>query len=215
MQSLIKVIIERAFFSDGFNIYVNILATLSLIATLVLLLFFNKGFFSSLFSYKPINMEHLVITMGVLLLSGMVHTEYTIAPIQFASYGILIVGLILQTVISKPSFHSWYSLLFLVLFSMAIPVMYKSGIKNHLLFHILEAISAIVLVSFFTYMTLLVFKGQGNNLLLWIPMIIAVVLDALLIAMRWNEEKNLFVLIFIGLSSFVFVLGKILFRFIK
>lgn len=215
LQSLIRVIIERSFFIDGFNTYVNIVVTLSLLTTLVLLLFFNKGFYSSLFKDTTPSWNMLVLTMGVLLLSGMVHTKYTISGIQFLSYGILILGLILNTIKSTPTFKGWYSLVFLVLFSMAIPVMYQSNIKYNLLFHTLEAVASIILVLLFTYMVGLSFKGRGENLLLWIPALITLLFDTLLIALRWNEEKNIFVLIFLVLSTFAFILGKILFKIIK
>lgn len=53
--------------------------------------------------------------------------------------------------------------------------------------------------------------GKGENLLCWIPMLIAAVGDAVILAMRWREKVNSFVLIFILLAALLFVLGKILF----
>lgn len=215
-QSLIRTVLSgKGLFSDGFSIYVNLLTILSLAATLVLLIGFNSGFWASFFSTSAqVNMTNLSITAGVLLLSGMVHTEYTIPPLQFASYGVLIIGLILQTVISVKNGGSalglWYSLAYLVTYSMAIPVMYHSSIPNATLFHILEAITAFVLVAMFTFMLMRVMTGQGSNLLLWIPFLVMLILDTILIVMRWKESINMFVLIFAGLSTVLFIIGMIL-----
>jgi len=216
-QSIIRTVTSgKGLFSSGFACYVNLLTILSLAATVVLLVGFNAGFWRSLFSADAaVNYTMLCVTAGTILLSGMVHTEYTIPGIQFASYGVLIVGLILQTVLNAqggaPAFKLWYSLAFLVVFSMAIPVMYESAIAQHTLFHILEAVTAFALVVMFTYMMLLVMTGSATNLLLWVPFLTMAVLDTVLIAMRWKESVNSFVLIFASLSAVLFVAGKILF----
>ena len=91
---------------------------------------------------------------------------------------------------------------------MAIPVMYPSSIELHVFFHVLEGITSFLLVGLFTYLLLLIF-GSKEDLFIYIPIIIAVVLDTILIALRWNEEINYFVLIFIALSLFVFIAGKV------
>ena len=46
-------------------------------------------------------------------------------------------------------------------------------------------------------------------------MIIAAVCDAVILAMRWKESVNSFVLIFLILSLAVFAVGKVLFAVIK
>ncbi len=102
----------------------------------------------------------------------------------------------------------WLSFFYLVSFSMAIPVMYESAIELHAVFHILEAITAIVLVFIFTYLFLQIFKGI-DDLFLLIPIIVATILDVILIIMRWNETINTFVLIFISLSIILFIIGYI------
>ena len=217
VQSLIRTALSgQGFFSSGFACYVNMLTVLSTVATVVLLAGFNGGFWRSLVSGDAeLNTNMLCITAGVLLLSGMVHTEYTIPGIQFAAYGVLIVGLVLQTVITAqngaPLFKLWYSLVFLIVFSMAIPVMYHSEIEHAVLFHVLEAVTAFALVILFTYMMMRVMSGEGVNLLMWVPFLVMLIPDAVLIAMRWKEEVNWFVLIFAGLSTVLFVAGKIIF----
>ncbi len=220
IQSIFRVVkSEKKFFETGFSGYVNTLTLISIAGTIILLAGFNEGFWHFLLSpYSEVNVNLLCITAGVLLLSGMVHTDFTIPGIQFAAYGSLIIGLILQTVISAQNaqsggsvFRLWYSLAYLIVYSMAIPVMYHSNIKQARLFHILEAITAFVLVLLFTFMMMAVMNGQAENLLLWFIFLIMLIPDTILIAMRWKESKNIFVLIFASLSAVLFIVGKILF----
>ena len=206
------------FFSTPFDTYVNLLTILSLTGTVILLVGFNGGFWRSLAGAGQPHYTRLVITAGVLLLSGMVHTEHTVAPIQFVAYGMLILAMLLQTVTvvqtaGHPFMH-WYSLVYLVAFSMAIPVMYRAGIPQARLFHVLEAVISVALVAAFVIMMQRVFAGQGQNLLYWIPFAVAAVGDAVLLWMRWQESVNSFVLIFVSLTAVLFAVGKILFRVI-
>lgn len=220
-QSLVRTALSgQGFFSSGFDCYVNVLAIISLAATVVLLAGFNGGFWRSLVSGETaVNTDMLCITAGVLLLSGMVHTEHTVPGVQFAAYGVLIIGLVLRTVMAAqggaPLFKLWYSLVFLVVFSMAIPVMYRSSIEHAVLFHVLEAVTAFVLVVFFTYMMMRVMRGDAVNLLLWVPFLAMLIPDAVLIVMRLKEEVNWFVLIFAVLSTVLFAAGKIVFALMK
>ena len=184
------------FFATPFDGYVNLMTVLSLTATLVLLIGFNGGFWRSLFGGAAPNYRVLVITAGVLLLSGMVHTEHTVAPLQFVAYGALILAMILQTVLQvKADGHAasyWLSLCYLVVF------------------HVLEAVTAVALVVCFTFLTVRVFEGNGQNLLLVVPFAIMFVMDAVLIAMRWQETVNWFVLVAGGLATILFLIGRIL-----
>lgn len=205
---------EVSLFGNGFNRYVYGILILSLAATVVLLATINRDFMAALFTGGTVDYKKLCITMGVLLMSGMVHTEHTIAPVQFGAYGLLIVALVIQTVKNMATADSkvmlWMSLVYLILFSMAIPVMYKSEISSHVLFHVLEAIVAAALVVMFTYMMWLIFAGAAVNLFLIIPIVVAVVGDAILIFMRWQEKVNGFVLIFVIASLAMWVIGKVL-----
>jgi len=224
-QSIVRILASgESLFSTRFDGYVNILTVVSLTATAFLLITSNRGFWHALFSgdttgFGTANITMLCLTAGVLLLSGMVHTEYTIPVMQFVAYGVLIAGLALQTVLSVQAggnaFNLWYSLVYVVAFSMAIPVMYKSSISQAVLFHILEAITAAALVVMFTFLLLKIMKGEGADLLLWVPFVTMLVLDAVLIVMRWKEKVNTFVLIFASLSTVLFVVGKILFAVLK
>ena len=125
---------DGGLFPTAFDGYVNLMTVLSLLATVVLLIGFNGGFWRSLFGSATPDYRMLVITAGVLLLSGMVHTEHTVAPVQFGAYGALILAMVLQTVLQVRSVGSaashWFSLAYLVAFSMAIPVVYRSSIPD-------------------------------------------------------------------------------------
>lgn len=216
-QSLVRIFLSKEIkaFGSGFDIYVNTLSIVSLLSTFVLLGFFNKDLWLAAFANpKSVDWSMAVITSGVILFSGMVHTEFTIPPVQFVSYGFLIAAMVLQTIVTGRTALSpvmlWYSLVYCVILSMAIPVVYRSEIRNAKLFHIIEALVSIALVVCFTYKLLMVFQGRGENLLLWIPFLIVAIGDALVLAMRWKESINSFVLIFSSLTVVAFVVGKIM-----
>ena len=70
--------LKKDMFSSSFDIYVNSAAMVSLLSFVVMVSFFNKGFWSSLISEEAVvDYSMLTVTAGVLLVSGMVHTEYT------------------------------------------------------------------------------------------------------------------------------------------
>ena len=154
----------------------------------------------------------LSIASGILLLSGMVHTEYTFSGIQFAAYGILIVGILLRAIIKQAESPNrlilWLSFAYLVAFSMAVPVMYPSVMESYKEFHALEAGTSYVLVGVFTFLLALFFKEEENLFIVW-PVSVMVILDTILIIWRWKEEINYFVLIFASLSLILFVVGTI------
>ena len=222
VQSLVRIC--RTSFSglyrSGFDGFVNTVTILSLLISVGLLSFGCKSFWRSLVdsSVTP-DYTMLTITAGVMLVSGMMHTEHTIAPVQFVSYGLLIAAMVLKTVQvasgNERAFMFWYSLVFLTAFSMAIPVMYPARISRAALFYVVEAVTSLALVACFTWMLRDLFLGQGKDLLYWIPMAIAAVGDAVILAMRWKESANTFVLIFIVLSAVIFAVGKVIFAVMK
>ena len=224
------LLIERAIsvslsLSHGMNIYsssyygyVYTLVFISILSWLIYLLIRCRPSFKALFSAKEeilrnISFRDLSLSSGLILLSGMVHTEYTYSAIQFISYGILIIGILLKVILlnetSKNRPLLWLSFVYLVSFSMAIPVMYYSMIQLHVLFHVSEAITSFLLVTFFTYMLINLFEGK-EDLFFYPIIIVSMILDTLLIALRWNEEINFFVLIFVSLSVLLFITGVII-----
>ena len=201
-------------FSDGFSGYVYLLLFISIIAWFIYLLLNCGDNIKSLFKIDDnLSFKHICIASGILLLSGMVHTEYTIPVIQFISYGILIFGILLKVILinknSDNKISLWLSFIYLVCLSMAIPVMYRSYIELHTVFHIVEAFASFILVAIFTYLLVLLFDNEENNLFIPWPIEAAIVLDVPIIMMRWNEEINYFVLIFLSVSVILFIIGYI------
>ncbi len=215
-QSIVRSVTDPqvSVMGDGFNRYVYLLCSLSLVAFVVLLFVINRDFLKSLFkSGTAVDYKMLSITIGVILLSGMVHTEHTIPAIQFGSYGLLIAALVIFTARNNASSENrvlmWMSLVYLIFFSMAIPVVYRSEIKLATAFHVIEAVVSVVLVAAFAYMSYKVFTGQAVNLFSLVPIIVAVAGDVLILAMRWHEKVNSFVLIFLIASVIMWVAGVI------
>ena len=210
----------KGLLSSGFESYVNVLTCVSLLFTLILLFTVNRDFLRSLFDSSVVpDYTKLSITAGVILLGGMVHTQNTIAPMQFAAYGMIIAAMFVRTAETAPAadskFKLWYSVIYLTVFSMSIPVMYESHIEKATLFHILSAVTAIVLVVCFTYMMRLVFIGEAEDLLLIVPVLLMAVLDTVVIALRWNEDVNTFAMIFAIAAAAMFLIGKVLFALVK
>ena len=220
VQSVVRSAADKktGFFASGFHGYVNIITVLSLLGTVLLLILKNSGLFAALAGRGQADLSWLAVTCGVLLIGGMVHTEYTAAPVQFIAYGMLIAAMILRTVQAAQGaempFRYWYSLVFVTAVSMAIPVMYRSKIKHATLFHVIEAATALALVFCFTMMLRALFLGKGEDLLWWVPMLTAFVCDSAILLMRRKEEINTFVLIFLIASCVLFCAGRILFPLI-
>ena len=209
---------RKEMFSSSFDIHVNVVTMISLLSFLVLICFFNKDFWASLVSKEAkVNYSMLTLTAGVILISGMVHTEYTIPGIQFASYGALIMAMVLKTIEKTGGGGDdtlmWYSLIYSVMFSMAIPVVYKSSIDKAALFHTVEAVVSLALVVAFTYMLNRVFLTKADDLMSLVPFLIMLIGDILVLALRWKESVNSFVLIFASISTLMFAIGRILIHY--
>ena len=120
LQSLLRAVSANQFFMDTFEGIAGVIVSLSLLSAVVLLGFFNKTFWKSLGGKAEPDYAMMTVTAGVILVSGMIHTEYTIPAIQFASYGMLIVAMILRAEQlmpeSKNRFGLWYSLIYLIVF---------------------------------------------------------------------------------------------------
>lgn len=215
--SLGRIICAKSFFASAYDSFIDTIAFESVFITLFLLFMpFNRGFFSSVFGgVREVGYTALAVTSGVLLISGMLHTEYTFAPVQFVSYGALIGAMFFYTLrcsrTAKSRFKLWYSFAYLVVFSMAIPVVYRSNIEYKTVFHVVETVAALTLVVLFTLMMNRVFNGKAEDLLGWLPFALMVVFDAAILVMRWHEEVNTFVLIFASAATVMFIAGKIIF----
>ncbi len=226
MQSLIRSMIDPSvyLFGSGFNRYVYSITIVSLVGTFLYLVISNRYLFVGIFTRRidvhcKISLSSLCIAAGMILVSGMVHTEHSIAPLQFVAYGALIIAIIIQTVQNKEKASSllvlWISTIFLISFSMSIPVVYQASIENPTVFHIVEAIASIILVALFTFMMYQVFCKSATDVLYCMPTLIAILLDGIVLAMRWKEEINWFVLISLGITAFLYIVGVIIKKTVK
>ena len=160
------------------------------------------------------NFGRLSIAAGILLLGGMVHTNGTIPPIQFASYGMILVSMAIHTA-QQVKAHGgalmkWLSFAYIVTFSMAIPVVYHSAIELSWLFIPLECVVSAGLVILFTSMLKNFYEGDGEYSFSLLALLIMVIGDAAVIILRWNEEINFFVLIFASIAAVLWVIGRVL-----
>ena len=103
----------------------------------------------------------------------------------------------------------WLSFGYIVAFSMSIPVVYHTSIELSALFIPLEIIVSAGMVVMFTVMLRGFYEGDGEYQFPAAPFCAAVVGDAAVLMLRWNEEINVFVLIFICVTAVLFIAGKI------
>lgn len=155
----------------------------------------------------------LAVAAGILLLGGMVHTHGSIPPLQFVSYGMILISMAIHTAVKVKEngggLWRWLSFGYIVAFSMAIPVVYPTEIELAWLFVPLEIVVSAGMVVLFTVMLRGFYNGSGEYSFPLPPLLAALVGDAAVLALRWNEEINFFVLIFICVAVVLFTAGKI------
>lgn len=197
----------------GFNaldVYMTVLTAASIVAAYIL-----AGFTLASAKKKPQEFfGRLSIAAGTLLLGGMVHTNGSIPPMQFASYGMILVSMALHTIeqvkLSRNTDIKWLSFAYIVSFSMSIPVVYHTEIALANVFVPIEIIVSAGLVALFTVMLRRFYNGNGEYSFPLPPYLAAFVGDFTVIIMRWQEEINLFVLIFISVTSVLWFAGNLL-----
>lgn len=217
IQSIVRCFLEGpdfAFSSFMVGLY-NIIVIASLVGGLISLIILDRDFLKALFAGGEVNYKNLLITSGVILISGMVHTEYTILVVQFVSYAFLLLALVLKTILVQKGEKKnrpllWVSLFYLMAFSMAIPVNYITTLDGAPLFHTLQLLISLATVAYFIYMSDKVFDGDGEHLFFIIPFLIALIGDVFLIIFRWSEYQNLFLLIALAATAVLFIVGKVL-----
>lgn len=155
----------------------------------------------------------LAIAAGILLLGGMVHTNGSIPVMQFTSYGMILISMALHTIQnlkrSGSAAKSWLSFAYTVAYSMAIPVVYHTEIAAANIFIPIEIIVSAGMVIMFTGMLRRFYNEGGDNRFFPVWFLFALIGDAAVVAMRWAEEINYFVLIFISLTTLLWLVGTI------
>lgn len=202
------------------DVYMNILALVALVGGWLYLAVWGKGLFRLTEDKSGKDFVQPVIAAGILLLGGMVHTEGTIAPVQFAAYGCLLVAMLLFTVhcgLTKgQGLLRGMSFAYITAFSMAIPVVYKTACAPDTcglcaVFYPFESIASFALVALFTYMLSTFYSGDAFLTFSPSEWTVAAALDAVVLGLRWHDEINLFVLIFVCLTVVLGLVGKTLY----
>ncbi|MDE7230502.1 MAG: hypothetical protein K2N56_08495 [Oscillospiraceae bacterium] len=156
----------------------------------------------------------LAVAAGILLLGGMVHTDGSIPVMQFVSYGMILISMALHTVQNVKNTgsaaRSWISFSYTVAYSMAIPVVYHTKIELANVFVPLEIIVSAGMVIMFTGMLRRFYNENGENKFFPVWFLFALIGDAAVLALRWQEEINFFVLIFISVTTLLWLIGSIL-----
>ena len=104
---------------------------------------------------------------------------------------------------------SWLSFAYTVAYSMAIPVVYHTKIAGAVIFIPIEIIVSAGMVVMFTGMLRRFYNNNGENRFFPLWFLFALIGDAAVITMRWQEEINFFVLIFISLTTLLWIAGTI------
>lgn len=157
---------------------------------------------------------NLAIAAGILLLGGMVHTHGSIPVMQFISYGMILISMAVHTIqnikLHRGADKKWLSFAYIVAYSMSIPVVYHTNIELASVFVPLECVVSAGMVALFTIMLSKFYDGDGESDFSLMPFLIAIFGDFLVLAMRWHEEVNVFVLIFICVTAVLWFAGNIL-----
>lgn len=196
-----------------FNYIAYGVTAISLLAGTVLMLRVLPGMFGSIFTAKEYdfsnNHRRIVIAAMAILFGGMMHTGFTLAPMQFVAYGFLIASMVVRTIeccreneSSGVRFASIVSVIYLTLLAMAVPVSYISHQSMPILavFYVVEFCAVFVLVPVFGKL-LLIFYDKGVTSFSFIYPIILLLLSGLTVVLKWTEEINWFVLIFLVLTE--------------
>ena len=159
--------------------------------------------------------SELGIAAGILLLGGMVHTEGSIPVMQFISYGMILISMAIHTVQnvkkSKNTDHKWLSFAYIVAYSMSIPVVYHTKIDLAYLFVPIECVVSAGMVAMFTIMLTRFYDGNGEDSFSLLPFMIALIGDFAVLFLRWEEEINVFVLIFLCVMTVLWFAGNMMF----
>ena len=159
--------------------------------------------------------SELSVAAGMLLLGGMVHTEGSIPVMQFVSYGMILISMAIHTAQnvkkSRNADHKWLSFAYITAYSMSIPVVYHTNIDLAHFFVPIECVVSAGMVAMFTIMLTRFYDGNGENNFSLIPFLIALFGDAAVLFLRWEEEINTFVLIFLCVTTVLWYAGNMMF----
>lgn len=158
--------------------------------------------------------SELSIAAGILLLGGMVHTDGSIPVMQFISYGMILISMAIHTAEnvkkSRNADRKWLSFAYIVAYSMAIPVVYHTNIALDYLFIPIECVVSAGMVAMFTIMLTRFYNGNGESGFSLMPFLVALFGDFVVLFLRWEEEINYFVLIFLCVMTALWFAGNVM-----
>lgn len=206
-----------------FNYIAYGITAVSLVAGLVLMIKVLPAMFVSVFTSKEYdfdsNYKPVVIAAMAILFGGMMHTGFTVAPVQFVAYGFLIGSMIVRTIEcclevkageipggKGCKFASIVSVIYLTLLAMAVPVSYISfqDMPMRAVFFAVEFTAVFVLVPVFGTLLLKFYETGVTSFSFLYPMLM-LILSGLTVALKWKEEINWFVLIFVVLTTLFYL----------
>lgn len=158
--------------------------------------------------------RELAAAAGILLLGGMVHTDGSIPAMQFVSYGMILISMAIHTAenvrLSKNAHAKWLSFAYITAYSMAIPVVYHTSIDLAFVFIPIECVVSAGMVAMFTIMLSRFYAGNGESDFSLLPFLIALFGDFIVLFLRWDEEINVFVLIFLCVMTVLWFAGNVM-----
>ena len=207
------------------NVFNYIAYTVEIASLVFGTVFFSRPFIgmcASIVTKKEYPFERKIgeisVAVAALLFGGMMHTGFTLAGVQFVSYGALIGAMVVRCVedclSGRDKFSSVTSLIYLTLFSMSIPVCYISfmALPIRIAFFTFEFLSVFVLVPVFGYLFYR-YMSEGETPFSPLFPTVMLVLSGVTIGLQWKEEINTFVLIFASATVlFYLVFGYIRMR---
>lgn len=199
---------------SGYEIFKTVLVILSLVAGWGYLFIKGRNIFKLTEQKSGSSFLQPSVAAGLLLVSGMVHTHGTIAPIQFVSYGFLLAAMGIYTAecvkAKGESVLRWSTFAYITAFSMAIPVMYDSdcGCNFCIAFTVTQIFVTLGLIACFTVMLYKFFKNDSISTFCTYVIIFAAIGDGLVLFLRWHREINFFVLGAIIAAVICFIIGK-------
>ena len=207
-----------------FNYIAYSITIISLVAGLALSIKPLIGMIKHLFTVDLYPFEKnytlIVIWTMAILFGGMMHTGFTKLPLQFVAYGFLIMSFIVRCVEEcggNKVYQSVISAIYLTLFSMTIPVCYIALELENLtvFFYVVEFLAVFVLIPLLGLMLYKYFKDGVTDFSFVFPLVM-VILSGLTLGLRWKEEINYFVLIFVALTTvFYLIFGVVLGKKLK
>ncbi len=157
----------------------------------------------------PLDCNALAGGIGCFLLSGMLHTGVVLLPVQFTSYGFLMVGLVLHAVYyaeAGSARRRGWAVAYLLSFSMTVPVVYDTALEGvrRGLFIGVELVTTFYLIFAFSMMTAYFLRtGRcGANPAVLILMLI---LTAAVFFLRLPEYTNFLLAIFPPLTLLIWI----------